>query len=131
MKNIGVVINLIDDDATLRFIKESACGGNCSGCGGCASKPIEVKLKNTLNVKEGDKVEVESDTHKILFWAFMLYIMPIIALLTAYGICSLFLKENTALVTGVVAFFAAFYIIKMYSKKFRNELKMIRITEEK
>ena len=130
MRNTGIVIEKTEDNVKLRFIRESACGGNCASCGGCSSKPIEVTVKNTLDARVGDKVEVESDTKKILTLAFILYILPLIVLISVYSIAIMFFEEKTSLIICIIAFFISFTGIKAYGNKFKNEAIMIRIKKE-
>lgn len=130
MKNTGLVTEICDDKIKVRFIKESACGGNCASCGACNSKPVEILIKNTLGAKCGDKVEVESDTGKILFSAFLLYIVPLIILISVYLIANMFAKEIYSIILSVIAFFLSFLGIRNYGKKFKNETTLIRILED-
>jgi len=130
MKNTGVVTEIINGKAKIRFIKESACGGNCASCGGCGSKPIEIVIENPLSAEVYDKVEVESDSDKILYSAFVLYVVPILILIFAYLAAEKFFGEFTSVLLSVICFFLSFVGVKKYGNKLKIKIKMIRIIKE-
>lgn len=127
MTSVGYVIDLKGNMAKVRFLRESACGGNCSSCAGCATKPIEKWIENTLDVNCGDKVTVKTSSNKILFSAFMLYIFPLILFFVFYIIFNIFLSEVISLVIGVLAFFLSFIVAKKYGNKLKIEYEMERL----
>ena len=55
-------------DATIRVYQKSACGHDCSDCGGIcgAKKSITVQARNPLRARPGDTVIVETMTGRIL-----------------------------------------------------------------
>lgn len=126
MTNIGFVREINKNMAKVRFLRESACGGNCSSCGGCKSKPVDRWIENTLNVDVGDKVEVKSDSGKILKSAFVLYIIPLIVFFAGYFITSLFCKELVSSLAGVLLFFMSFIIARKYGSNLNIEFEMIK-----
>ena len=126
MTNTGFVTDIKDNKAKVRFIRESACGGNCSSCGGCKSKPIEKWIDNSLNVKKGDKIEVKTDSSKILSLAFYTYIMPIIIFLVSYGIMNAFKGEIISVLFGILMLVAFFLIIRKCTKNTEVKLEMIK-----
>ena len=125
MKSRGIVIETKENRAIIRFIKESACGGNSASCGGCKSKPIEIEIENSLDAKVGDIVEVLSDSSEILLSAFVLYIMPLFVLVTVYLILKLFLGETVSTVLAIICFFLSFCPIRLYGKKIKPQVKLI------
>lgn len=130
MKNIGVVTEINNGRAKLRFIKESACGGNCASCGGCSSKPIEIETENILKAEVLDKVEVESDSGKILFSAFVLYIVPILVLIFVYLAADNLFSEFSSVIISIVCFFLSFVGVKKYGNNIKIQTKMIRIIKD-
>ena len=64
MKSRGIVIEIKENRAIIRFIKESACGGNCASCGGCKSKPIEIEIENSLDAKVSEHEYIQSFEYK-------------------------------------------------------------------
>lgn len=130
MKNTGVITEIKGNKAKIKFIRESACGGNCESCSGCSTKPIEIYIENTLNAKLYDKVEVETETGKILFSAFLLYIFPLIALVLSYLLSVRYLGEILSSFVGVLCFILSFLLVKKYGNQFKIKTEMLRITEE-
>ena len=125
MKSKGIVIEANKNTAKVRFIRESACGGNCASCGGCGTKPIEIIIENSLGAKAGEIVEVSSDTSGILFSAFVVYILPLAILMAVYLTVRKFFDENIATVSSIISFFLSFYPIRLYGKKIKTDVKMI------
>lgn len=127
MTSVGYVTEVKGDMAKVRFIRESACGGNCSSCGGCNAKTIEKWLKNSLNVNAGDKVIIKTSSEKILFSAFILYILPLVMFFSFYIILNIFLNEIISLLSGTLAFFLSFMIAKKYGNGLKIEYEMERL----
>lgn len=80
MKEIGFVHKVKGSTATVRFERKTACE-NCNMC----LKPkeemyVELKLKNTLNAKVGDKVEVTMGQRAVLTASFIVYVFPLIVM---------------------------------------------------
>lgn len=75
-------------DATIRVYQKSACGHDCSDCGGIcgAKKSITVQARNPLRARPGDTVIVETMTGRILRAAALVYLLPLAVLLLG---CSL------------------------------------------
>ena len=126
MTNSGYVLEIKGNMALVRFLRESACGGNCASCGGCASKPIEKWIENTLDVSKGDTVYVKSSSGKILWSAFILYIVPLIMFFIGYYISCIFLSEKSSSIIGVIAFFMSFIIVKRYGSSLDVKFEMIK-----
>ena len=84
MISTGKVIEVYDDKAKVLFIRESACGGNCSSCAGCGGRTLTAEVINCINAKPGDKVLVESKTSKVLLSAFLVYIFPLVVFILCY-----------------------------------------------
>lgn len=70
---------------TVELSRQSACGGNCASCGGCASnKIIKAKAHNAIGAETGDLVVVESSRKEIYGIAALVYMVPILLLLVGY-----------------------------------------------
>ena len=58
-----VTKNLSKGMAEIVVVRQSACGGNCAGCKGCAEKnELRVQAYNPIDAKPGQRVIVESST---------------------------------------------------------------------
>ena len=59
--------------------RNSACG-DCSTCGGCESKILNLELNNDIAAEVGDFVEISYDPKSMLLNTLFLYIFPLIML---------------------------------------------------
>jgi len=78
MKEVGFVHKIKGSTATVRFERKTACE-NCNMC----LKPreemyVELRLKNSLNAKVGDKVEVTMGKRAVLTASFIVYVVPLL-----------------------------------------------------
>ncbi len=78
MKEVGVVHKIKGNLATVRFERKTACE-NCNMC----LKPrdemyVELRVKNSLNAKIGDKVEVTMGERAVLTASFVVYMLPLL-----------------------------------------------------
>ena len=69
--------------AVIRVFQQSACGHDCSECGGvCGSRrSITARAKNPLGAVPGDLVTVETRTGKLIQAAALVYLLPLGTLL--------------------------------------------------
>lgn len=120
MKQTGVVSEVKDGIAAVRFVRDSACGENCAMCGGCDKRTSFVKAKNTIDAAPGDKVVIETDTGMVLAGAFFAYIVPIVLMFLGY--------DTLGCVGAVLGFLLPFIIFKFINKKLEKKF-MPNITE--
>lgn len=84
MTQNAIVEKLTEDgDAMIRVYQKSACGHDCSSCGGVcgAKKSITVRAGNPLQAQPGDLVTVETRTGRILRAMALVYLLPLAMLL--------------------------------------------------
>lgn len=130
MTNKGYVLEEYNDKAKVRFIRESACGGNCGNCGGCSEKVIEIIVDNKCGAKKGDIVEVESSTFGIITAAFVLYIIPLIVLMLSYFVFTELFNDKAGVIFGILFFFLSFIPAKIYNNNYKNDTRIIRILKK-
>lgn len=106
-KQEGLVTAATDDKATIVIIRESACGGNCSMCGGSCGGAYQMEIRNTQNLCVGDRVYLCANTAGVLLLAFISYIVPFIPTLCVYGITN---SDSLAVLSLIV-----FFIIGTFS----------------
>ena len=109
-----------DNTAELSVQRQSACGGNCSGCGGCSSgkNVITVIADNPISAEKGQMVLVETKTSEIIRYAFLVYIIPVILLIVGYFSASfLSLSEPLCILIGFVFLCAGTVILHVFQKK--------------
>lgn len=136
MNQQGYIIEIVDDiTAKLKLKRHSAC----ASCGKCATtseeKDIIVEVDNSIGAKIGDRVEVNMETINVLKAAFIVYTIPLIALLigiigTFYGLKVANFNGNIEIISAIVGLIftiIVFLILKKNDKKFRNSKEYIPI----
>lgn len=82
-----------DGRAEVAVKRQSACGHDCSKCGGgCSelmvSSTVAVMAANPVRAMPGDMVRVESSTGGILKAAVVVYLVPFLLFFLGYFICA-------------------------------------------
>lgn len=117
MTGKGVIVRTNGPVATVRLRKSSACGHDCGECRVCSNPEIEVEILNPISAKVGDIVAIGMDSSKVLMWAFMLYILPILGamIFCAISMAAFGSRLVSALITAIWAT-VWFVSIRRYSK---------------
>ena len=120
MKEIGLVHKIKGNTATIRFERKTACE-NCNMC----LKPkeemyVELKVRNSLNAKVGNKVEVTMGQRAVLTASFIVYVMPLLVMFVVIG-CTYKMDVWISLVASlgslIVSFIGVAIIDKLIIKK--------------
>lgn len=107
---------LLNNMARLQIKRQTACGHDCSKCGGCGemyTKPIFVEVKNTIGAHVGDVVQVEGSTKNVLGIAAMVYVVPFVLFFLFYGIASM-LRSGVPGVFGIIGLALGIVFAKLY-----------------
>ncbi len=84
LERVGIVIATEGDTAVVKMQRHLSCE-NCGRCGGILGKEDRrdhiVKVSNTLKAEVGQRVFIETDDRQGIFVAFMLYMVPLFALI--------------------------------------------------
>lgn len=138
MDQVGFVIKTYGDKAQLE-IRRSAGWGGCKGCASsCDEKGHVIILKNSLNAKVGDLVEIEGEAKNILQYTFVAYMVPFIFLVLGITLSIGYFKnsgyanfELYSFLVGIVSMFLSFFIVRAFdrniTKKDKNPIRMTRI----
>jgi len=124
---ITAVVTAVHEDgsATVRVSRRAACegchkaaDGNCSVCtllGGKAE--LENRADNALGAAVGDTVTVETASGRVLLYAFLVFVAPLLLAIAGYLIGrAAFGTERGGLFTALGLFAAAFVALALYSK---------------
>jgi sigma-E factor negative regulatory protein RseC len=85
MREEGVVKSEIGELCEVVVRRKTACGDNCASCGGaCRMSFQQVTAKNKIGAKAGDSVIIEMDSKKVLFSAFLVYILPVLVFFISF-----------------------------------------------
>ena len=120
----GIVEEIRKNSAVIKIEKSSSCK-HCSEQGSCsvAERNMLIEVKNILNAKEGDRVEVSVPEGTFMKLSLMIYIFPIAALMTGAFLGNfLSIQLNTApsataAITAALFLIASFLCLKILEKK--------------
>lgn len=114
----GVVISTDANEACVRVLKKSSCGGcdNCTQKNKCHAEFVlvetpdsyDIKVNNDLGVKTGDTVEIYTETKMSLTFALITFIVPLLAAVVSYFVACIWFSEKQAILLtslSLVAFF--------------------------
>lgn len=86
MRQRATVESLDGAYAVLSVRRESACSGDCHKCAGCGAvaQTLQLRAKNLIHAKKGERVYVESCSAVVLWAAALVYLCPLVCFLAAY-----------------------------------------------
>lgn len=113
-------VSKIEDGRTYVITEcESSCGHDCSTCASHCKKTFRESLAvNNIGAKAGDKVEMYVSDTKIVFLAFLVYMLPLIILFGIWIISDNLWNSALISFVSVLAFLILWAIIVIkYNKK--------------
>jgi sigma-E factor negative regulatory protein RseC len=132
IKEEGIVLSANESTAWVQTVRTTACDA-CESKDTCEilnnKHSMDFEVRNTLNVKKGNRVLVGVQTKPLLLLTFMLYVFPIFLMLIgglAGNNLAFILKTDqnlTSMLFGFVLFFFAILIIKRINNKFAHNWK--------
>lgn len=130
MREVGFVEKTDGKIAVVKVAKKSACGENCASCkGGCTPGERRITVKNKIAAKPGETVVLEMPGEKVIFAAFLAYILPIIVFFAGFFAGErIFKHELAAVVCGVIVAAVGIFALNRHNKK-EPERYMAEITE--
>lgn len=131
MTGEGTVVKINGECATVRIEKKSACSGECSSCGLCNNPVYDIDAKNIAGAAVGDKVILYMPTGRVYRAAFLVYMLPILAVFAVMGLC--YMLSTPAYVTAplcVLILAAWIYIIRIYNKRANLESEITEIVNK-
>lgn len=91
--------------------RASACGHNCADCAGCASiahaPTVTAVAEDAFGARVGQQVTVETATKTVLWYAFLLYLLPFLGLFAAAAVLQGY-GEGVAALGSVGVFIGVF-----------------------
>jgi sigma-E factor negative regulatory protein RseC len=124
MQQKGRVISSDSDYALVQVMRETSCGENCKSCGTNCASSVLISTSNSIDAKQGDFVDIYSDTSKILATIALAYIVPLIIVISGIFISKRFIAYNEiemlsdviALVIGIILYAISLFLIHIFSK---------------
>jgi sigma-E factor negative regulatory protein RseC len=120
----GLVERIKKNSALIKVVKSSVCN-HCTSKDSCSvpEKNMVIEVKNSLNAKVGDLVEVSVPEGTFITLSLMVYIFPVAALMAGAFLgnyISTLLDTDpslTAIITGAIFLFFSFIILKLIDRK--------------
>jgi len=146
LEQFGQVIETTNDTATVNLQRHLTCE-SCGKCGilsGSGRRDLTVEALNPIQAKKGQRVILETDDRQILFISFMLYLVPVAALLAGIylGLAAAgrfnptMNHELFAVLTGLAMMSVIFMLIRLWDNRVKNNPKyklvitgLIEVTE--
>jgi sigma-E factor negative regulatory protein RseC len=130
MEQYGLVTETAGETATVNLQRHLTCQ-SCGRCGilsGASRRDLTVEALNPIKAQQGQRVTLESDDLQILFISFMLYLVPLAALLAgiiiglplADRLQITFNHELFAAATGLVLMALVYLLIRGWDRKVKN-----------
>ena len=140
MNTVAIVKETNGKYAIVETERKSACDGchkneNGEGCAMCkvfgGSAKVTARARNIVGAAVGDKVEIESSSSRMLAYAAIVFILPVIVAIASYFIGMQFsLGEGPSGLLAIGAFILAFCIVAVASKIFfakRCDINIVKI----
>lgn len=119
LKADGVVVKLLESEGCKSCVLGGVCNKN--------SKTFFVKTSQSFD--SGDKVQVEVKPSVRVFSSFVVFILPVLVMLGAYGLAKIFLTESTSVLVAILSLPVSFVIIKAIDKTYKDSLT-VKITKD-
>ncbi len=138
MQTKATVISVDGKFAIVETERTSACegchkatDGGCSVCSMMGSdKKLSARALNTVGARVGDRVAVESHTGRMLWYAALVFLLPLFLALAGWGIATLITDQLLwHVLGGAIGFVGCFAGIFIYSKCLDRNRCDIEITE--
>lgn len=87
MTQNGIVTKLLGEGlAQVAVTRTTACGGRCGGCEACVyDSRLLVEAENVICARPGERVELESETSRMVGAALLVYMLPILLFFAGYA----------------------------------------------
>jgi positive regulator of sigma E activity len=127
MKTLATVVEIENDNiATVSVARHAACDGchknaDGTGCSVCTllggNREARVRARNTAGAAVGDTVEVESRTGRMLLYAALVFLLPVVLCLAGYFVgFAISSSEGVALGVAAAAFVLTLFAIRLFSR---------------
>ena len=137
MTRNAIVVETTPDYAVVEVTRESACAGchnsdNCSICKIGLTDHAEMRSKaaNPLGAREGDTVQIETDSATILRYSAAVFLLPLA--LGAAGYIIGYIADFDIMIRYIISligFAAAFVILKIFLEKRAAKRLDVRIAQ--
>jgi len=126
-EEVGIVVELVGNKAKVRASRH----GDCENCGVCdGDNAVIMEIENSLSAKPGQKVAFVMPEANMLQAAFVVYILPLIAIfvgaLIGWFVASQFGQSllSFQIGGGILAFIVSVIYVRLYDSAARKNHKM-------
>lgn len=127
----GKVISLEGEYAVVEVMRTSACVG-CSKQEGCIAckKKITSRAYNGIGAKVGDNVTLETKSNTVLWYALLVFVLPLVLAIGSYMAASVFISRQSVQILVSTCIFLLTYVIIYFTLDRRPEVKKsVKITD--
>lgn len=123
MEQVGKIIKIDGNIATILVKRVSACGDNCASCSAaCRQNGIEIQTEVTSDIKLGDYVEIITENEIMFKHILMLYGTPLIILLATIFGFNYILRNNAnkdiiSAILGLASLGVSYFILRKYDAR--------------
>ena len=122
MEQCGVVKSIKGEFAEVEVKRSTACE-TCSAAHVCPSgrKDAVIRARNDAGAEVGDRVKLETPSGSVLWYAFVVFLFPLLLAIAAFFTASALTTETNALIAAgagfVVAFAVVFFTVERMARK--------------
>ena len=126
----GIITGTVQNTAWVKTVRSKSCD-SCDSKDSCAegskSREMIVQVENSLNAKAGDRVVIGFDSAPMLQLSFILYVFPIIFLITGAILGQNFastmgMDESAAsILVGLIFFALSFGLVRLFNNRFADK----------
>ncbi|QEK12079.1 SoxR reducing system RseC family protein [Crassaminicella thermophila] len=136
MIQVGKVVEILDSKRAKVLMRKHAACGECGACQhGDENMNLNIIAVNEINAEVGDIVEVNMETQNVLGAAFIVYVIPLFAMILGIGIGSYLFKkmgvtvnlEIYAICLGFVLTAIAYLAIKSREGSFKKDKRYMPV----
>jgi len=139
MDQIGYVTRNMDNNKVELEVKRASGCGNCKGCASsCEVKPHFVTLKNNIDAKPGDFVELRAIPKNVMKYISIVYMIPFAFLIMGIVFGTMLFKDiessNGELLSfGVGIFFLliSYGVVRIIDKRFARKDESVIVMTRK
>jgi len=144
MRQKAVVLEVNGREAVIEVSRATMCDG-CEKHGGCEGHceitglvanggKMKTRAENSFGAKVGDTVEVETESGRVLGYAALVFLLPILVCGAFYFVAERLVSEGLyavlAAVGGFVLTFAGIALFDRSKKKKTPDIKIVNIVNE-
>ncbi len=144
MQTKATVIRIENGMTIVEVERQAACDGchknkDGEGCSICSltggSRKFEATASNTLGAKVGDVVTVSTETEKVLWYAALVFMLPLIVGVAFYFLSELLFEgEIFRYISLVFGFVLSLFFVWLYAKAVaskRHDVEIVEILEKR